>query len=55
MYSDVRPSYFNLFTEPRTSRRIFENIGLESSCCKQMRGAAVEADAIGVDAIGSSS
>ena len=53
MYSDVRPSYFNL-SEPRTSRRMFENIGLESSC-KQMRGAAVEADAIGVDAIGSSS
>ena len=34
-YSDARPSYFNLFTEPRTPRRMFENIGpghgLESS------------------------
>ena len=26
-YSDARPSYFNLFTEPRTPRRMFENIG----------------------------
>ena len=26
-YSDARPSYFNLFTEPRTLRRMFENIG----------------------------
>ena len=58
-YSDARPSYFNLFIEPRTPRRIFENIGpghgLESS--KRNRGAAVEADAIGraaveADAIG---
>ena len=47
-YSDARPSYFNLFTEPRTPRRLFENIGLESSWgCKRMQGAAVEADAIG--------
>ena len=47
-YSDARPSYFNLFTEPRTPRRMFENIGLESSwACKRMRGAAVEVDAIG--------
>ena len=34
-YSDARPSYFNLFTEPWTPRRMFENIGpghgLESS------------------------
>ena len=36
-YSDARPSYFNLFTEPRTPRRMFENIGLESSWgCKRM-------------------
>ena len=36
-YSDVRPSYFNLFTEPQTPRRMFENIGLESSWgCKRM-------------------
>ena len=45
-YSDTRPSYF---TEPRTPRRMFENIGpghwLESS--KRNQGAAVEADAIG--------
>ena len=56
-YSDARPSYFNLFTEPRTPRRMFENIGLESSWgCMQSgsgsrsgrnRGAAAEADAIG--------
>ena len=26
-YSDARPSYFNLFTEPRTPRRMFESIG----------------------------
>ena len=26
-YSDARPSYFNLFTEPRTPRRMFENFG----------------------------
>ena len=46
MTRDLR--YFNLFTEPRTLRRMFENIGLESSWgCKRMRGAAVEADAIG--------
>ena len=48
-YSDARPSYFNFFTEPRTPRRMFENIGsghgLESS--KRNRGAAVEADVIG--------
>ena len=48
-YSDARPSYFNLFTEPRTPRRMFENFGsghwLESS--KRNRGAAVEADVIG--------
>ena len=53
-YSDARPSYFNLFTEPRTPRRMFENIGpgmgwnpAGGSCgyiC--YRGAAVEADAI---------
>ena len=44
IYSDARPSYFNLFTEPRTPRRMF---GLESNWgCKRMRGAAVEADAI---------
>ena len=34
-YSDARPSYFNFCTEPRTPRRMFENIGpgygLESS------------------------
>ena len=36
-YSDERPSYFNLFTEPQTLRRMFENIGLESSWgCKRM-------------------
>ena len=59
-YSDVRPSYFNSFTEPRTPQRMFENIGLESSWgCKQMHaigeqqskrtrsGAAAEADASG--------
>ena len=50
-HSDVRPSYFNLFTavEPRTPRRIFENFGsghwLESS--KRNRGAAVEAHILG--------
>ena len=38
----------DLRTEPRTPRRMFENIGLESSWgCKRMRGVAVEADAIG--------
>ena len=55
----MRPLYFNLFTEPQTPRRMFENIGpghgLESS--KRNRGAAVESDVIGraaveVDAIG---
>ena len=49
-YSDARPSYFNLFTEPRTPRRMFENFGsghglVEFS--KRNRGAAVEADVIG--------
>ena len=44
---DLRTLYFNLFTEPRTPRRMFENIGLESSWgCKRNRGAVVEADAI---------
>ena len=34
--------------EPWTPRRMFQNIGLESSWgCKRMRGAVVEADAIG--------
>ena len=61
-YSDARPSYFNLFTEPRTPWRMFElehcrwarGMGWNPVCS---RGAAVEADAIGraaveADAIG---
>ena len=54
-YSDARPSYFNLFTEPRTPRRMFENIGpgqgLESG--KRNWGPAVEADVIRRAAAGS--
>ena len=51
-YSDARPSYFNLFTEPRTLRRMFKKIGLQadagsSSWSGRNRGAATEADAIG--------
>ena len=56
-YSDARPSYFNLITEPRTLRRMFENSGHgwnlreqlagSSSRSGRNRGAAVEADAIG--------
>ena len=50
-YSDARPSYFNLFTEPRTPG---PGMGWNLVC---NRGAAVEADAIGraavqADAIG---
>ena len=52
---DARPSYFNLFTctEPRTPRRMFENIGPGYAIGEQL----VEADAIGraavqADAIG---
>ena len=58
-YSDARPSYFNLFTEPRTPRRMFENIAILGPGWNPVcnRGAAVEADAIGraavqADAIG---
>ena len=43
-YSDARPSYFNLFTEPRIPRRMFENIGGWNPVFN--RGAAVEEDAI---------
>ena len=52
-YSDAPPSYFNLFTEPRTPRRMFENIGpghgVESSKRRMyaIGRAAVETDAIG--------
>ena len=57
-YSDARPSYFNLFTEPRTPRRMFENIGPghgmgwnpasaigEQQLKRTQSGAAAEADA----------
>ena len=57
MTCDHRTSYFNLITEPRTLRRMFENSGHgwnlreqlagSSSRSGRNRGAAVEADAIG--------
>ena len=61
---DLRTLYFNLFTEPRTPRRMFENIGWNpagaASGCMQSGSnsrsgrnrerAAVEVDAIGAEA-----
>ena len=50
-YSDAQPLYFNLFSEPRTPRRMFENIGLGLQADACNRGAAAEADASGEHAL----
>ena len=50
-YSDARPLYFNLFSEPRTPRRMFENIGLGLQADACNRGAAAEADTSGEHAL----
>ena len=63
-YSDARPSYFNLFTEPRRMLLGWNPVGAASGCMqsgaaveassRRKRGAAAEADVIGgqADAIG---
>ena len=45
-YSDARHSYFNLFTEPRTPRRML-SWNPAGAACNCNWGAAAEADASG--------